>query len=186
MAQNSKWELLLAQWNAEMRSIWGEREDKCKALGLPPIDSLQVVGPNTDSVAQLQSVPGALSDPEVIGFYLASDGWPLWLGSSWIALAPASRVALLRDKYQDALEIAMSTAPDRRRGHPAALSIGKAEIFHSIVLSEPGAREIVLSLPSGETCLYGFDSMRVYRNLFEFMVDQKARTLRWVLDVTQE
>lgn len=183
MTQAKRWSELLVEWSAEGQSLWVENRDRWRSLGLPPIEALRIVQPDVVSAAALGRRFTTLVDPDVTDFYSITDGWPLWLGSFWSGIAPVSRIGLFRHIYPEAFDIAQSSAPSERESELGEFMVTKHEIHDAIVLSEPDSRELVLSLPSGKTCLYLFDSIRIFPNLFDFMVYQKRATFGWVREV---
>ena len=183
MTHAKRWSELLAEWAAEGHSLWAENPNRWDSMGLPPIENLRATQPDVFGADALSHRFPTLTDPEVACFYSMTDGWPLWLGSFWSALAPVARVGLFRQSYPSAFDIALSSARKAREIESPNVMVAKHEIHDSIVLSEPDSRELVLSLPTGESCLYLFDSMKVFPNLFEFMAYQRRATFDWVREV---
>lgn len=181
--QQSKWVELLTDWVLTMQQLHQTYSAQWEDLGLPDIRELVIREPDYVGIAKLQEVWGDAIDLELIAFYSVTDGWPLWLGSYLVGVPPVSEIALLRDVYRDAFDIAISNAPATRKGASKLVELSKDDLNSALVVSEPDARELVLSLSSHETCLYFFDGMRVFSDFFEFMSYQKEATRSWLADM---
>jgi len=169
-----KWIELLADWMSSMGKLHQMHFTQWAELGLPDIRDLKIRAPDPVGIAKLQERWNDALDPELIAFLGVTDGWPLWLGSLCVSALPAGKIALLREAYPDAFDIAMAEAPSARKGTSNVVDLSRMELNSALVVSAPDARELVLSLASHETCFYYFDGMRVFRNFFEYMSYRKT------------
>lgn len=181
--QQARWESLLDAWREEVLSIWASNRDKWASVGLPDVGDLRRTPADLAGIARLQRISDGRVDPEVLGFYSATDAWPLWLGSFWASMLPAGQVDLLQRMYPEAYVIAEESAPASRVATEQSPEISKDDLATAIVLTQPDARELVLSLRSGETCFYFFDGMRLYRNFYAFMECRRLEAKEWLLDM---
>lgn len=169
-----KWIELLTDWTSSMGKLHQLHFGQWADLGLPDIQELKIREPDLAGIAKLKERWNDALDPELIAFLGVTDGWPLWLGSLCVSVVPAGKIALLRETYPDAFDIAMSDAPTARKGTSNVVELSRMELNSALVVSAPDARELLLSLPSHETCLYYFDGMRMFRNFFEYMSYRKT------------
>ena len=181
--RQKKWIDLLSDWASGMQQLHQMHTARWTDLGLPDIQELVIREPDPVGIAKLREALGDAIDPELILFYSVTDGWPLWLGSLLVSVQSVNKVALLRDAYRDAFDIAISNAPTTRKGASKLVQLSQQDFSSALVVSEPDARELVLSLSSHETCLYFFDGMRVFRDFFEFMSYRKDATRAWIADM---
>jgi hypothetical protein len=180
VTSKSDWHDLLRDWKRSAEVLSDRHGAKWKDLWLPPVSSLTVVPPNPAGLAQLQARSRFSLEPEIIKFYQATDGWSLWLGSFLTAVCPVGAIDLFAIKYPDAAREAMRVAPPERRTSRNESTVDQLsfqELSEALVASEPDSREFVLFLPSGETCLYLFDSVRVFPNFYVFMRAMRDQVL---------
>jgi hypothetical protein len=181
--RQARWENLLNAWREDVLSIWASDREKWTRLGLPDVADLRRTPVDPVGIARLRRVSDGCVDPEVLGFYSATDAWPLWLGSFCASMLPAGQTDLLQRVYPDAYVIAHESAPATRVASEQFPEISKDDLATAIVLTQPDARELVLSLRSGETCFYFFDGMRLYRNFYAFMGWRRLDLKEWLLDM---
>jgi hypothetical protein len=179
----AKWVNLLHAWREDMLSIWESARGEWTSIGLPDVNELRRTPTDLAGAARLRRVSDEFVDPEVLGFYSATNAWPLWLGSSWASMLPVGQVDLLQYVYPEAYAIAQESAPASRVSNEHFPEISKTDLATSIVLTQPDARELVLSLQSGETCFYFFDGMRLYPSFYAFMEHRRLEARQWVLQM---
>jgi hypothetical protein len=180
VTSKSDWNELLQDWKNRALGLSTQHGAQWEKLWLPPVSTLGIVPPDPEGLAELQGRSRFPIEPEIIKFYQITDGWSLWLGSFLTGLCRVGAIDLFAAKYPDAAREALHGAPlERRTRHngSAVNQISHKELSEALVASEPDSREFVLLLPSGETCLYLFDSVQVYPNFYGFMVAMRDQVL---------
>lgn len=174
-----KWAMLLSSWKSDVFDIRARNKDSWQELGLPNVND--VAFSEVDVVGiRLFNATWPRIDPEVLAFYGTPNGWPLWLGSFGCVIRKIGDAGPFKVCYPDAFAIARESAPIVRADDFGLAVISKSDLDSAFVLSGPDAREFVLSLPTGETCLYHFDGMKLFDNFFEFMQYRRGEVAKWL------
>lgn len=178
-----EWLPLLQAWMEDAQRLFDIHREAWIALGMPDVDALRLVRPDSVGVARLLSLRDSGLDPEILSFYSTTDGWPLWLGSFLCKVVRSREVGAFPDVYPDAFEIAMSSAPHRRTVSATSTDLSVDDLRTALVLSAPDAREIVLAFETGETCLYFFDGMQLFVDFYSFMEHRGNEIRDWLSEM---
>lgn len=174
------WPDLLEVWANRVSQLYLDNASIWENEGFPSANELVTKTPDHKGVLRLKEQYPFVDD-QLVDFYKTTDGWPIWLGSYGCSISPVNDVGFLKDVYPEAYEIAIENAPITRIVNPEYnLSLSNEDISGALAVSQPDAREIVLSLKTGELCLYKFDSMSIYNNFLEFM---KYRLSTMIVDL---
>lgn len=173
-----KWRDLLLTWKKEMLGLWERNQDRWRYIGLEDVAELRLEPPNHAGIAALRRRLGAI-DPEVLEFYSVTNGWPIWLGSFGVGILPVEMVGLLSELDPEGYDIAVSTAPSVRVIEPKwDVNLSRGDLREAVLLTEYPAREMILSLATGEAVFYHFDGMEMFNNFYDYMVLEKEKLRR--------
>lgn len=176
-ATENKWTALLDDWKNEIKDLFQKKSIQWQNLQLPDVEELHVRPPDKKAVNEIADRYSNNIDPELIGFYKVTNGWPLWLGSFWSGIVPIDKIEMFGDADKDGFDIALSTASmERKISNKKLIGLSVNDIRSALLVSDSGARELVLSIPTHEACLYHFDGVRVFKDFYEYMCHQKNDT----------
>lgn len=181
--RNGKWHNLLLSWQKEVLEIWSSNRERWNYLELDDVSELRFREPNHAGIDDLKDRCGFL-DREIISFYRVTNGWPLWLGSFGVGVLSVDRVGLFAELDPDGHRIATATAPSTRVVAPEwDVSLSQYDLRQAVLLTEYPAREMVLSLFTGETVLYHFDGMEIFCDFYDYMSCDKERVKRSIVEM---
>lgn len=176
MSMDIDWLSFLADWKGSLTELYKENQDAWKYMGLPNVSHIDFCQPDAVGLEKFRTTWRSHCERSVMEFFEVSNGWPLWLGESQVEISPLSDIRPFRDAAPESFRIAIEYAPKERVITDNDVSLSVYDFETALQISYPfDARDVVMLLQSGETCLFQFDSIRIYSEFSGFMLVQFQR-----------